>query len=348
MLADEGQWMDFLNRKQPDFMDNTDLFKIPAPVIISESFVFKLKDLPIDLPAGSLIDHGLYATGFIASSDYFCYPNELINDRPFPKEDVCEIIAKNAWILGKLTSLGIIHTAPIPLFHNRVQQNRRNDAGLYQWPKGGRLDQWLSSCQFPNIGKTGIRDFEHFISFNGSSRKLYEHIGTHILSLLLVAGSCFRNINPGRTGFDDDGKPVDARDLFDFSLLKKIIQQVFLNYFYGFTGTNFDAPLPMDIDILASRLIEEMGVDRHMEEILRVAEQNSMSDQEFIDFLTSRGYDDTRICEIKKGEKDITIFTGPHLGGFNQRISVPELIEFTAAAAALCISNRYCQKKFAA
>ena len=348
MLAEEGRWMDFLFKKQPDFMDNTCLFNIPRPVKISESFVFKLKNLPINIPDGSFIDHSFYATGFIAPADYFCYPNELLNNRPYPKETVCEIIGRNAWILGKLTSFGIIHTAPIPLFHNRVQRNRRNDGGLYQWSRGGRLDQWLNSCRFPNIGKTGVRDFEHFISFDGSSRKLYEHIGTHILSLLLIAGSYFRNKNPRKTGFDDTGKPVDARDLFDFKLLKKIIREIFQNYFHGFTGEEFGASLPMDIDLLASRMIEEMGIDRHMEEILRKAEQNIMSDQAFVDFLISRGFDKNQIAQMEKGEKDITILTGPHLGGFNERISVPELIEFTAASAALCISNRYCREKFAA
>ena len=61
--------------------------------------------------------------------------------------------------------------------------------------------------------------------------------------------------------------------------------------------------------------IEEMGVDRHMEEILRKAEQNIMSDQAFVDFLISRGFDKSQIAQMEKGEKDITILTGPHLGG---------------------------------
>ena len=128
-----------------------------------------------------------------------------------------EIITRNARLLGHLAASGILHTAPIPLFHNRVQSERRNDNGLYEWPRGGRLDQWLNSCRFPNIGKSGIRAFEHFITFNGSSRKLYEFIGTHIFSLILIAGSYFRNHDIYKMGFDDSENPIDARNLFDKS-----------------------------------------------------------------------------------------------------------------------------------
>jgi hypothetical protein len=35
------------------------------------------------------------------------------------------------------------------------------------------------------------------------------------------------------------------------------------------------------------------------------------------------------------------MMTGPHLGGFNQRISLPELIHFTGTAASYCIGDRY-------
>ncbi|MDQ7831063.1 MAG: hypothetical protein RDU30_04985 [Desulfovibrionaceae bacterium] len=37
----------------------------------------------------------------------------------------------------------------------------------------------------------------------------------------------------------------------------------------------------------------------------------------------------------------MAIPTGPHLGEFNGRISAPELIEFTACAAAACVAGRY-------
>ena len=44
---------------------------------------------------------------------------------------------------------------------------------------------------------------------------------------------------------------------------------------------------------------------------------------------------------MKRGAEEITLFTGPHLGGFNQQISIPELIECVGTMAALCIYGRY-------
>ncbi|MFH2047800.1 MAG: hypothetical protein ABIK92_21955 [Pseudomonadota bacterium] len=41
----------------------------------------------------------------------------------------------------------------------------------------------------------------------------------------------------------------------------------------------------------------------------------------------------------------ISAKTGPHLGGFNQRISVPELIQCIGAVSAYCIGGGYLAKK---
>jgi len=348
MLYSEGMWMNFLARNHSEYISADNSFHIPDPINIAGSYLFKLENLPIEPPENTAIDSQYTAIGFITLPDYYCYPNEHSQNRPLPKDIFFEIITRNSFLLGHLAASGILHTAPIPLFHNRVQSERRNDNGLYEWPRGGRLDQWLNSCRFPNIGKSGIRDFEHFISFNGSSRKLYEHIGTHIFSLVLIAGSYFRNIDECKTGIDDKGNPVDARNLFDESLFNKTVKQIFINYYKGFTGKEFMGSFPMDLDRFTTRLINEMGVDRHMEEILRIAEQKTMSNADFFIFLSDRGFTAEQIRQMEKGKEDITIFTGPHLGGFNQQISIPELIEFTAAAAALCIADRYCNKKFAA
>jgi hypothetical protein len=348
MLCSEGIWMNFLTRHHSKFMAADDSFHIPEPIYISGSYLFRLKNMPIGQPQNTVIDSQYTAIGFITQPDYYCYPNEHSMGCPLPQDTFYEIITRNARLLGHLAASGIVHTAPIPLFHNRVQSERRNDNGLYEWPRGGRLDQWLNSCRFPNIGKSGIRDFEHFISFIGSSRKLYELIGTHIFSLILIAGSYFRNHGDCRTGFDDNGDPVDVRDFFDEPFFKKTVKQIFNNYYHGFTGEEFTGTFPMDLDWFIIRLIEEMGVDRHMEEILRIAEQKTMSQADFFEFLSVRGFQAEHINQMEKGEEDITIHTGPHLGGFNQQISIPELIEFTAAAAALCISDRYCNEKFAA
>jgi len=66
-----------------------------------------------------------------------------------------------------------------------------------------------------------------------------------------------------------------------------------------------------------------------------------MTDREFKEFLLDRGYSEKNIAKLKKGGEDISILTGPHLGGFNDRISLPELIKFLETASAYCIAGRY-------
>ncbi len=78
-----------------------------------------------------------------------------------------------------------------------------------------------------------------------------------------------------------------------------------------------------------------------MEEIFRVADQQEMSNVEFNEFLLERGFNRSTIERLPRGLEDITILTGPHLGGFNQRISLPELIHFAETAASYCICDRY-------
>jgi hypothetical protein len=119
------------------------------------------------------------------------------------------------------------------------------------------------------------------------------------------------------------------------------MKHTFLEYYHGFMGEPFEEELPLDFDFLADRMIDEMGVDRHMEEILRIADQEAMSDPEFKGFLIQRGYDRETIARMEKGKREITLLTGPHLGGFNDRISLPELIRFIETMAALCISGIY-------
>jgi hypothetical protein len=320
-------------------------FNIPVAIKIDGSYLFRLKETPVSMCKARELDPQYYAIGFIAHKDYFTYPNDHGTKRRLTAEEFTEVMSRNACLLGKLASLGMIHSAPIPLFHNRVQRNRRADHGLYEWPRGGRLDRWLDSCCYPNFGVTGIRDFEHLVSFKDLNRKPYYHIGAQLLSLLLVTGSYFRNKDRARVGLDRKGNPVDARDLFDKQCLKELIQEIFLNYYYGFAGKQFTGEVCFNCDRLASRMIEEMGVDRHMEEVLRVADQREMTDQEIRDFLETRGYSERGMQGFKKGVKDIVVYSGPHLGGFNERISLPELIESVGAMSALCIVGRYWREK---
>jgi len=339
----EAAWMEHLSSGDYSFPVR---FNIPVAIKINGSYIFRLENRPAKISDRIDLHPDGYAICFIASKDYFNYPNDHRTERRLTMEEFREVMFRDAWLLGKLTSLGIVHSAPIPLFHNRVQRVRRADNGLYEWPRGGRLDRWLDSCCYPNFGSTGIRDFEHLVAFEGLSQNLYRHIGTHILSLLLVAGSYFRNKDQGRVGLDEQGRPVDAQDLFDKEFLKELIRGIFLSYYHGFAGRELSDELPFDFDELSSRMIEEMGVDRHMEEVLRVVDQEQMTDAQFKDFLRERGRSDEEIRRLKRGSEDIIIHTGPHLGGFNQRISLPELIESAGIISALCIVGRYWQEKF--
>jgi len=341
-LLTESLWMEHLHFANYSFPLK---FNVPMAIKIKNSHVIRIKDLPVKLPEKIDFHRKGYAIGFVAHKDYFSYPNDFKKENQLTENRFKEVIFRNAWLLGDLTSTGIIHFAPIPLFHNRVQRNRRRDQGVYEWFRAGRLDRWLESCLFPNFGLTGIRDFEHLVSLNGVSHNLYRYIGNHFLSLLLVAGSYFRSKDISRIGFDKNGKPVDARDLFNRQFFKEIIQGIFLNYYHGFAKTEFTGELPLNLDELTLRMIEEMGVDRHMEEMFRAADQEEMTDKEFRRFLKNRGYSNEEIDNFQRGEKDIIIHSGPHLGEFNHEISLPELIEGVETMSALCIAGKYLKGK---
>ncbi|MCB2181201.1 MAG: SidJ-related pseudokinase [Desulfobulbaceae bacterium] len=339
-LVTEVMWMDTLRHGNVSYPAR---FDIPEPVTCKGSHVFSLKNIPTPCPAKEkLHPHGL-AIAFIAEKKYFAYANDPRHGNRF--SDFVDVMQQNALLLGSLCSRGIVHTAPIPLFHNRVQRNRRDDNGLYDWTRGGRLDQWLNSCQYPNLGHTGLRDFEHFTRIEESGEKLYWHIGSHILSLLLVVASYFRNLQADLRGIGVNGHPVDARHLFAPAHLRKAVKKVLHAYYRGFVGESLRDELPFDHDLLLSRMIDEMGVDTHMEEILRLVDQQSMTDSELQDFLMSRNFPEKKAAATVRGIADISLLTGPHLGGFNQPISIPELIEATASMAATCVLGRFTKER---
>lgn len=341
-LALEPLWMERMNGFRDWFHVR---FDIPEAVRINNRTIFRVTPFSGTHSNGIKLHPKRYAVAYIASRDYFSYPNHANGNGDGNEERFLEIMNRNAGLLGTLTGRGVIHSAVIPLFHNRVQIERRRDAGLYEWYRAGRLDRWLESCDYPNFGLSGIRDFEHFTPHDGSEKSLYRSIGSHFLSMMLVCGSFFRNRDKTRRGFDESGNPVDARDLFDRKLLKSLAAGAFHNYYAGFAGTPFSGDPPVDFDRLAARMIDEMGVDRHMEEMFRIADQQVMSPDEFRSFLLDRNYTPEEIGRIKQGESDIAIPSGPHLGGFNEPISLPELIEAVETMAALCISGKYINTK---
>jgi hypothetical protein len=336
-LIREISWLAYLGGQAPFPVR----FEIPEPVRMGRSPLFLLKDIPV--PARRTVDtcSEVYAVAFLAHPGYFTYPNNSGNHDPLDNLGAAEALFRNAFLLGHLSAAGIVHLAPIPLFHNRVQRDRREDHGRYQWERAGRLDRWLNSCAFPNLGLTGVRDFEHLLSFSGTSREMYTHLGTHFLALLLVAGSYFRNKDKTRVGLDAAGEPVDARDLFDAPLLHHMVEGIFHHYYLGFVGEPFHGIMPFDPERLVLRMIEEMGRDQHMEEVLRAADQVEMSEPQFREVLRRHSLDQAETAVLKRGTGDIVLHTGPHLGGFNQGISLPELIEAVGAMSALCIQGRF-------
>ncbi len=317
------------------------LFDVPTPLAVNGSSLFQLKGpFPLARSKPGAVKNPM-AIGFVASKDYYSYPNPS-DPRKLPSPDqFLEVMGRNAYLLGRLSGQGIIHQAPIPLFHNRVQQERRRDGGAYEWFRGGRLDRWLASCAYPNFGFSGLRDFEHLTTFNGSSLELYRLMGNHLLSLLLVAGSYFRAKDPLRKGWDPAGRPADTRDLFDATLLHTLIFTISNQYHFGFVGRPAQNPPLLDEERLAGRMIEEMGVDYHMEELLRATDQQQMSQAGFETFLSQRGYTSQTISCLEKGAGDLAILSGPHLGAFNRGISLPELTEAVATIAAMCVAQKF-------
>lgn len=119
--------------------------------------------------------------------------------------------------------------------------------------------------------------------------------------------------------------------------MKLVIQ----SYYKGLSGSTFKHIEKALTQNLIDKLIDVMGIDRDMEETLRIQDQDNMDDQTFTDFLISRGYKDKDVRCLKRSREDITMQSGPHLGGFNQQISVPELIDLLFCLSSMCISDRY-------
>gem|GEM_PF-165673 len=314
-------------------------FDVPTPIAVGNKHLVRLRALPPQAGEPTNFHAMRYALAFLAPADYYHYPND--DRRRVSNGQFLEILARNAWLMGKLAGCGIVHDAAIPLFHNRVQRHRRRDQGRYEWFRGGRLDRWLESCRHPNIGPSGLRDFEHFQSIGSSGRNLYRQIGAAFLSLLLIAGSFFRNRDATLMGMAPDGQPIDARHLFDPALLQAACRLIFKGFYLGFTGRPHRGAEPVDWNRLIQRMIAEMGVDRHMIEILRATDQNQMTQTEFQAFLAHRDIAGKQLSRIQKGAQDISFPSGPHLGDFNNRISLPEIIEASAAMAAVCMAGRH-------
>jgi hypothetical protein len=227
------------------------------------------------------------------------------------------------------------------LFHNRIQSWRRTDAGRYQWQRGGRLDRWLESCRYPNLGHAGLRDFEHLESHFEGGRHFFYAVGDHFLSLALVAGSCFRFQDPNRIGLDGQGRPIDARDLFDTSILASWLERFFLAYYRGLNGRDFPGPCPLPPTGLAQGLVEALGRDQYMQEVLREQDLEYLGPTKVAAYLQSRGLDREQAQFLSHSDQELVIHSGPHLGEFNGRLEVPALLDYIAMASSICLAGRY-------
>jgi hypothetical protein len=335
-LRREAAWMRVLKRYEHLFPAR---FELPEPLFARRGWVFRTAAQ--ELPGTGFSEPCCLA--FLAPRDYFLYPNEP--GRPAAPDAFLEIMERSSLLFGWLASRGILHTDPVPLFHNRTQQTRRDDLGAYLWTRRGRLDRWLHSSWYPNFGASGLRDFEHFEPYCGSGNELFRAAGNQIMGLLLVAGSYFRSRSPEKIGLREDGSPWDLRDRFERTLLRRAVRRIFTGYYRGFTGAPFPAALPSGLDTLVDRMIEEMGVDRYMQETLRVQDQEAMDEAGFRSFLLERGMHPREASRTPRGDREITLTTGPHLGDFNQSISLPEIVDFAAGAAGAAVSGVFLQQR---
>lgn len=335
----EGKWME---QAASFAVDSPLRFDCPRHLQVAGEVLFQITGANADTLPGlpdNLQDTGC-AMAYLAHRDYFLYPNDHRKGRHLSFDSFLEVMTRNCFLLGKMAAEGIMHEAPIPLFHNRVQAMRRTDEGVYQWHLFGRLDRWLDSCKFPNFGVSGLRDFEHLRLMKPGKSNFYYCMGAHFLSILLVAGSWFRAHDMSLRGFNSDGGPVDARCLFDAEQFEKIIRDCFESYYYGFCGRRFNSEIELFIPGLVEKMIEEMGVDRHMNEFMRIADQDLLTDDEFRNYIIKCGVSKEEALAMQKGEKDVLLVTGPHLGDFNRSISIPEIVEWSAMAAGCCIAAR--------
>lgn len=344
-LEREARWLDYLRTAALLF---TEPFIIPRPVKMKSGYLFRPLKLPVLDGRPRDIDPATAAAiAFTVHRDYFVYPNDHRSKARRSYERFRQVLRRAAVLFGELAASGIVHTAPIPLFHNRVQRRRRDDGGLYEWDRAGRLDRWLQSSRYPNFGPTGIRDFEHLTSLGtGAGRRLYRHIGNQLLSLILVAGSYFRHKAPESVGFDREGTPLDVRHLFDRAQFTELVQTVFSAYQAGFTKGSSVVDLQAEIDALVTALIDQMGVDRHMREVLRQEDQNRMTVADFEAYLSQYPVPARAAVGFTKGQADIEIHSGPHLGEFNGPISVPELTAFLRSASAAIVAGRFLGQRF--
>ncbi|MEE4608051.1 MAG: hypothetical protein V2L15_04120, partial [Desulfobacteraceae bacterium] len=121
-LAREAAWMEALAGQGSRFGCR---FEIPEPLRFDGGHLVRPSSLPNPAPDPSALHPEGWAIAYLAPADYFVYPNDPLSGRLPVPEAFLEIMARAALLFGALAAAGIVHEAPIPLFHNRVQRHRR-------------------------------------------------------------------------------------------------------------------------------------------------------------------------------------------------------------------------------
>lgn len=179
-LVQEGEQMEQLQRLKTELSLRSEY---PSPLYDSGNYLRRIKFEYIPEHLRRQINGGLYAFPgansvvafpYKVPDGYFSYYTDL------ETQSAETSTQKTLFDLFKLAKSGLIHPDLIQLFHNQIQLGR-SDSGKYIWNVdivrpmrsrmgAGRLHAWERTIDYPNFGKSGLRDFAELKDF----RELYD------------------------------------------------------------------------------------------------------------------------------------------------------------------------------
>lgn len=338
-LLRECFWVEHLGRIRSEKPWGHTRFDIPTVVDVAGQKTFALSGAGFLLP-GAHPREARPAIGLVVPREYFDYVNSLPR-YPSGPDRLTEVLTRGGYLLGVLLSMGIIHCDVIPLFHRSL----RRPPISFQWWLGGRICTWEAFCRYPNMGRTGIRDFEHLISWRhdpapegySGPGALYKLIGAHILSLLLLIGSALRGTGDGNAESAAEGdRPGDFRARFDSLYLGGLLRDTLGSYYRGLTGSDCPFWGSIDCDRVAAAIRDTMGRDLRMSSRFRKEDQVTVQADEFREILRAGGYAPEVIEGIEKGRHDLYVIDGPHLEEGSAETLPAEIRRAVEVFAGLC------------
>jgi hypothetical protein len=339
-LLRECFWVEHLGQIRAERPWGDARFDIPTLLDMEGPKIFALSSRGIPLSMGN-VRESRPAIGLVVSHEYFDYANSPPLDSS-GRERLTEVLSRGSYLLAVLLSRGIIHCDVIPLFH----RNLRQPPTSFRWWLGGRICRWQAFCRYPNIGRTGIRDFEHLISWKNDPAPegysgpgaIYKLIGAHILSLLLLAGSALRGTGDENFASAADGRTsADFRSRFDPSFLRQLLRNVLESYYRGLTGLECPFWRSIDCNRLAATLRDVMGRDLRMWSRFRKEDQVTVRIDEFRNILRAGGYAAEINTCVEKGRHDLYLIDGPHLEEGPREEMPAEIRRAVEVAAAICV-----------